>query len=227
MLSENLKRIQEEISKAAEDCGRDPGSVRLVAVSKTKPIEMVKEAYHLGQIDFGENKVQEMTGKHAEFPEPRWHMIGHLQRNKVKYMAEWVHLIHSVDSERLLSEVSKQAQKAGRVIGCLLQINISDEEQKSGMDEDEARDLLNRLDAYPGVKIEGVMGMAAHTDDEEVIRSQFRRLRNASEDLGQIDHPRVNMREISMGMSHDYKIAIQEGATLVRIGSAVFGSRNY
>ncbi|MEM7369207.1 MAG: YggS family pyridoxal phosphate-dependent enzyme [Bacteroidota bacterium] len=220
-LSDILSRIQQSASQA----GRSPSSVRLIAVSKTKPIELIQEALHAGHIDFGENRVQELREKHPILPQVHWHMIGSLQRNKVKYIAPFVHLIHSIDSERLLAEVNKQAAKHERIINCLLQLNISEEAVKSGFEEEEVEQLLRKIDEFPHIRIMGLMGMAAFVAEEEIIRQQFRRLRLASEQFQAIEHPRIEMKELSMGMSGDFEIAIEEGATLVRIGSAVFGRR--
>lgn len=225
-IQQNLTLVQSQISDAAKVAGRHPEDVRLIAVSKTKPMELIHEVFAAGQIDFGENRPQELKEKHPQLPEARWHMIGHLQRNKVKYLAPFVHLIHSVDSERLLAEINDQAGKCGRIINCLLQLNISEEDAKSGLDEVSTKELLTRIDEYPHVQIKGLMGMAAFIADDDLIRSQFRRLRLAREMLAEVRHPRIQMRELSMGMSGDFEIAIQEGATLVRIGSAIFGTRN-
>ena len=222
---ENLSSIHTQISKAAEAAGRQASSIKLIAVSKTKPMDLIKEAVAAGQKDFGENRVQELREKQPLLPEVNWHMIGTLQRNKVKYIAPFIYLIHSVDTERLLAEIDKQANKNDRIIDCLLQINISDEAVKSGMEEDEARTILQHLDKYPHVRIKGLMGMAAFISDEKEISRQFRRLKKASESFQDIEHPRIKLEELSMGMSGDFELAIAEGATMVRIGSAVFGSR--
>jgi len=222
----HLQQLRESIAQAARAAGRKPEEVRLVAVSKTKPVELIREAFEAGQLDFGENKVQELREKHPLLPpQIRWHAIGHLQRNKVKYIAPFVHLIHSVDSARLLQEIDKQAAKHQRIIDCLLQLNISGEASKSGMDEAGAQALLQRIDEWPYVRIKGLMGMAAFVQDEQIVRAQFRRLRLAAEQLRDISHPRIQLQELSMGMSGDYPLAIAEGATLLRIGSAVFGPR--
>lgn len=225
MIAENLEEIRQSIAVAATHAGRNTDSVSLIAVSKTKPTSMVREAVTAGQVDFGENRPQELAEKHAELPDLRWHMIGSLQRNKVKYLVEFVHLIHSVDSERLLREIEKQASKVDRRIACLFQINISDEEQKGGFTEDEAEKLLMRLTDFPHIQVHGLMGMAAFTPDQEVVRGQFRRLRLAAERFRALENAQIEMKELSMGMSGDYKIAIEEGATLVRVGSAIFGGR--
>jgi len=226
-IAENLHLIQQQISTAAQEAGRDHNSVQLIAVSKTKPMNLIQEAYEAGQLDFGENRVQELREKYPQLPEARWHMIGSLQRNKVKYIAPFIHLIHSVDSRRLLVEINKQAEKCDRSISCLLQLNISNETAKSGMDEAEVKEILMEPDQFPFVRIEGLMGMAAFVSDKKTIRNQFERLRMAAVAFAEIKHDRIDMRELSMGMSGDFQIAIGEGATMVRIGSAVFGSRKY
>lgn len=225
-ISENLKIVRTQIDQAAVLAGRDPQTVKLIAVSKTKPMSLIQAAWEAEQVDFGENRPQELRDKHPELPHARWHMIGTLQRNKVKYLIPWISLIHSVDTEKLLAEINKQAAGHETVINILLQLNISEEDAKSGLDEDRAEDLLRRIDDYPYIQVNGLMGMAAFTDDESVVRSQFRRLRLAKERLSAIQHPRIQLEELSMGMSGDFKIAIEEGATMVRIGSAIFGGRH-
>lgn len=225
MIKENLQNVLAAIREAEKAGNRDELSVKLLAVSKTKPMALVHEAFAAGQVDFGENRVQELVDKHPQLPEAHWHMIGRLQRNKVKFIAPFIHLIHSVDSERLLAEVSKQALKHNRIIPCLLQVNISDETQKGGFQEVDCKDILQRINDFPGVEIRGLMGMAEFTADEQVVRSQFRRLKSALQDMQELDGERVRMMELSMGMSGDFELAIAEGATMVRIGSSVFGSR--
>lgn len=223
----NLRKIQDKIARASEKAGRNPDEITLIAVSKTKPIELIKSAFEAGQLDFGENKVQEMTDKQPELPDAHWHAIGNLQRNKVKYLAPYVHLIHSLDSEKLMKEIDKRAAKEERVIPCLIQLNISDEAQKGGTQESLARQLIEKLDEYPHVAIHGLMGIGEFTDEEKVIRAQFIRLREASEQLGDLHHERFVMKELSMGMSGDFELAIEEGSTMVRVGSAIFGARHY
>ena len=202
-----------------------PENVTLVAVSKTKSREEVLQAYEAGQRDFGENKVQELHQKQEGMPDDiRWHMIGHLQRNKVKYMAPYVHMIHGVDSLKLLREINKQASKHERVIPCLLQVHIAEETTKFGMDEVELRETLALLqeEPLPHVAISGLMGMATFTSDEEQILREFQYLADLKETL-QTEYPEI--RELSMGMSGDYKLAIELGSTMVRIGSSIFGAR--
>lgn len=202
----------------------------LVAVSKTKPANAILEAYDAGVRDFGENKVQELTEKAPQLPQDiRWHMIGHLQRNKVKYIAPFVHLIHGVDTLKLLIQINKEAQKVERVISCLLQVHIAREETKFGLDETELRQILQgpELPEMNNVRIVGLMGMATLTDNEEIIRSEFAGLRKLRDNLNKESLPNnVALAELSMGMSGDYPIAQQEGSTMVRIGSAIFGERN-
>lgn len=216
-IAENLKKIATSI----------PKQVHLIAVSKTKPNEDVLVAYNAGQRVFGENKVQEMTRKWEELPKDiEWHMIGHLQRNKVKYMAEYVSLIHGVDSFRLLKEINKQGAKHNRVIPCLLQMHIATEDTKFGLDKKELEDIINSYDfkAMEHIKIRGLMGIATFTGDKAQIREEFKSLKQLFDTL-KLTIPTIDT--LSMGMSGDYKIAIEEGSTMVRIGSSIFGARNY
>lgn len=215
-IARQLKAIREEL----------PQGVVLVAVSKTKSEAAIMEAYGAGQRVFGENKVQELVAKHEALPgDIEWHMIGHLQRNKVKYLIGFVSLIHGVDSLRLLQEIDKRARGAGRVVDCLLQVHIAEEETKFGFD---APELLAHLeegtfDAFKNVRIRGLMGMATFTDDTERVRREFRSLKTLFDRL-QEAWPGVDI--LSMGMSGDYPIAVEEGSTMVRIGSSIFGARN-
>jgi pyridoxal phosphate enzyme (YggS family) len=206
----------------------DTQDVVLVAVSKTKPTEAIMEAYAAGQRDFGENKVQELTDKAEQLPKDiRWHMIGHLQRNKVKYIVPFVYLIHSVDSLRLLRMINKEAGKAGKIVDCLIQIHIAEEDTKYGFDETELSDALAEMKDLPNVRIRGLMGMATFTDDSTQIRREFATLKKLFDSTAQRDLPEGTTMEIlSMGMSGDYELAIEEGSTMVRIGSAIFGERN-
>jgi pyridoxal phosphate enzyme (YggS family) len=199
-----------------------PDYVTLVAVSKTKPIEDLLEAYQAGQLDFGENKVQELCVKAEALPKDiRWHMIGHLQRNKVKYIAPFVGLIHSVDSTRLLNEINKQGAKNNRIIDCLLQIRIADESTKFGMDYDEVENILQNL-SFTNVRIKGLMGMASFTDDQDQIRIEFEGL-HAFYQKHQLAQ---QWDTLSMGMSGDYALAIDCGSNMIRVGSRIFGARN-
>lgn len=203
---------------------------RLIAVSKTQPTEKIWEAYLTGQRLFGENKVQELTTKYEALPKDiQWHMIGHLQSNKVKYIAPFISLIHSVDSVKLLQEIDKQARKANRVIDCLLQIHIAEEETKFGFSEEEVFQLFQSetFTQLRNIKITGLMGMATLTENTEQIRKEFRGLKSLFEKIkSQYTHERVDMKELSMGMSNDFTTAIEEGCTFIRIGTGIFGERN-
>jgi PLP dependent protein len=207
-----------------------PAHCRLIAVSKTQPLEKIMEAYASGHRLFGENKVQELASKYEELPKDiQWHMIGHLQSNKVKYIAPFVSLIHGVDSLKLLQEIERQGGKAQRKIPCLLQVFIAKEESKFGFAPDEVRELFDsgKLDALSNIQIEGLMGMASFTPDKNQVRSEFHSLRVLFDELKSKSlPPHVRMNELSMGMSSDFEIAIEEGSTLVRIGTAIFGERN-
>lgn len=215
-IQENLKVIQSRI----------PEHVTLVAVSKTKPAEDLQEAYDAGIRDFGENKIQEMCDKYEVLPKDiRWHMIGHVQTNKVKYMAPFVYLIHGVDSLKLLKEINKQAEKNNSVIDVLLQQFIADEETKFGLDEEEIRQIMTEeIQSLPNIRVVGLMGMATFTDNENQVRNEFKTLKS-NFDLLKKNHSDVSI--LSMGMSGDYEMAIEEGSTMVRIGSSIFGNRNY
>ena len=216
-IKEHLKAITSEL----------PNEVTLVAVSKTKPNEVILEAYDAGQRVFGENKVQDMVDKYDALPKDiKWHMIGHLQRNKVKYMAHFVDLIHGVDSLKLLSEINKQAQKHERVIDCLLQIKIASEDSKFGMTRNEAKELLTSDDykSLDHISIVGLMGMASFTSDLDQVKNEFLNLKDLYDELKQ---EQTKFNTLSMGMSGDYKLAIDCGSTMVRIGSSIFGARNY
>lgn len=204
-------------------------SVTLVAVSKTKPAEAILEAYTAGQREFGENKVQELVGKYELLPKDiHWHLIGHLQSNKVKYIAPFIHLIHSVDSIKLLAEINKQAFKCNRVIDCLLQFHVATEETKFGLNETEATELLNseEFKSMKNIRIVGIMGMASFTDNVDLIHKEFQSLKSTFEDFKKSHFKEEDsFKEISMGMSGDYQIAIEEGSTMIRVGSTIFGSR--
>lgn len=201
----------------------------LIAVSKTHPVEKIKEAYDAGQRIFGENKVQEMCAKQPLLPHDiEWHLIGHLQTNKVKQVAPFVSLIHSVDSLKLLEEINKQAKKVNRVIPCLLQVFIANEETKFGFDPNELTELIesDKIASLDGVKVLGLMGMATFTDNKDQVRGEFRNLKSLFDKIKTMNlSSNIEMKELSMGMSQDYEIAIEEGSTLVRIGTAIFGGR--
>ena len=205
------------------------GKAILVAVSKTKPAEDIIELYNLGQRDFGENYVQELVGKYEQLPKDiRWHYIGHLQSNKVKFIAPFIHLIHGVDSLSLLKEINKQALKNNRIIDCLLQIYIAKEETKFGLDSDELDAILkNGLSELKNIRIAGLMGMASFSNNMDLVRSEFNYLKTLFDKHAQQQTTNHKLQTLSMGMSADYKIALQEGSNMVRIGSLLFGERNY
>lgn len=216
MIVENLKKIKATL----------PKNTTLVAVSKTKPVDKILEAYHSGQKDFGENKVQEMTQKWEQMPKDiRWHMIGHLQRNKVKYIAPFVHLIHGVDSLKLLKEINKQGEKNNRIINCLLQVYIAKEETKFGLEHEEVIQILESKEFknFKHIKVLGLMGMATFTENEEQIEEEFQTLKSFFVLLKK----KYEINTLSIGMSSDYLIALKQGSTMVRVGSAIFGERNY
>ncbi len=221
-ISENITRYNTEVAKYG---------ATLVAISKTKPIADLMHAYDSGQRDFGENKVQELVEKQEKLPSDiKWHMVGHLQRNKVKYIAGFIHLIHSVDSLKLLKEINKQAAKSDRTIDVLLQVHIATEETKFGFDADEVKDLLNSTEfgTMGHIRITGLMGMATNTDDEGQVKSEFMGLKQLYEELKSMNPgPGVQLSVLSMGMSGDYRIALECGSTMIRIGSGIFGARNY
>ena len=207
-----------------------PSHCVLVAVSKTKPASDILKCYQEGHLDFGENKVQELVQKAEKLPKDiRWHMIGHLQRNKVKYIASFVHLIHGVDSFRLLSEINKRAKNENRVISCLLQVHIAEEETKFGFDHEELLAMIEseEFSKMENIQVSGLMGMATFTENQEQIRREFRALRQLFEDLKSHEDSNITMETLSMGMSGDYLLAIEEGSTMVRVGSAIFGAREY
>ncbi|MCF2447524.1 YggS family pyridoxal phosphate-dependent enzyme [Dyadobacter sp. CY345] len=217
-IAENIAEIEEQLQ----------GKARLIAVTKTKPTEILQETYDAGFRRFGENKVQEMTAKYEALPKDiEWHMIGHLQSNKVKYMAPYVSMVHSVDQFKLLKEINKEAKKNDRIINCLLQIFIAEEETKFGLSETEAREILEseELASLNNIKIVGLMGMASNTDDNNKVRQEFSALKNMFESFKSYERENVEMNELSMGMSGDFPIAIEEGSTFVRVGSAIFGAR--
>jgi PLP dependent protein len=219
-IKQNLHQIKSSISE----------KITLVAVSKTKPVIDLMEAYNAGQRIFGENKIQEMTEKWEVMPKDiQWHMIGHVQTNKVKFMAEYVSLIHGVDSLKLLHEINKQAQKHNRVIDCLLQIYIAEEESKFGLDENELNEVLKKVqndkNEYKNIRIVGLMGMATFTDNQNQIKKEFQNLKNIFDKVSQLKTENCQLKTLSMGMSGDYRLAIECGSTMVRIGSSIFGGR--
>ena len=228
MICENLKEVEAKIEAACKRAGRDRSEVTLIAVSKTKPVEMLEEIYALGERNFGENKVQELTGKYEAMPRDiHWHMIGHLQRNKVKYIIDKAELIHSVDSLRLARTISEEAQKHQCTAHILLEVNVAEEESKFGMTVEEAPKLAEEIAALPNIQIEGLMTIAPFVENPEENRPVFQKLRKLSVDIRAKNINNVTMTVLSMGMTNDYEIAIEEGATMVRVGTAIFGERNY
>lgn len=228
MLQSQYEEVQKRIEAACTRCGRDRSEVTLIAVSKTKPVEMLEEIYALGERNFGENKVQEFTGKYEVMPRDiHWHMIGHLQRNKVKYIIDKAELIHSVDSLRLARTISEEAQKHQCTAHILLEVNVAEEESKFGMTVEEAPKLAEEIAALPNIQIEGLMTIAPFVENPEENRPVFQKLRKLSVDIRAKNINNVTMVVLSMGMTNDYEIAIEEGATMVRVGTAIFGERNY
>jgi pyridoxal phosphate enzyme (YggS family) len=226
MIKINKMSIQDNLLKIKSQL---PENVTLVAVSKTKPVEDLMEAYHAGQRIFGENKIQEMTEKWQQMPKDvEWHMIGHVQSNKVKYMVPYVKLIHGVDSFKLLKEVNRQAIRWRKSINCLLQIHIAEEETKFGLDEKELEELLNsdEFKEMKNINVIGLMGMATFTDNEEQIKKEFQYLKTIFDKVSKLKTDNCQLNTLSMGMSGDYQLAIEYGSTMVRIGSSIFGNRN-
>ena len=228
MISNNLEQVRQRIDEACCRAGRDSEQVTLISVSKTKPLSMLMEAYEAGSRDFGENKVQELLDKIPEMPgDVRWHMIGHLQRNKVKYIVGKVYMIHSVDSLRLAEEISKEAVKQQTEVNILLEINAAGEESKFGVSPEKAEDLARAVSELPGIRVCGLMTIAPFVENAEDNRQYFRKMRQLSVDIERKNIDNVNMNVLSMGMTGDYSVAVEEGATYVRVGTAIFGEREY
>ena len=228
MLQDNLKEIENRVQAACERAGRSRDEVTLIAVSKTKPIEDLTEIYNAGVRDFGENKVQELTDKIEKMPKDiKWHMIGHLQRNKVKYIIDKVELIHSVDSFRLAEEINIQAKKNGIVVPILVEVNIADEESKFGVSKEDAMELVKQIATLDGLTVKGLMSIAPYVVDSEENRPYFHKIKDLSVDISNENIDNVSMDILSMGMSGDFEVAIEEGATMVRVGTGIFGERNY
>ena len=225
---ENYRAVEEKVRNACKKAGRSREEVTLIAVSKTKPVSMIEELLPLGVRDFGENKVQELTAKEEVLPKDiRWHMIGHLQRNKVKYVIDNACIIHSVDSLRLAQEISKEAVKHDLVMPVLIEVNVAGEESKFGVSVEEAPSLVEEAAKLPGIQVKGLMTIAPNVDDPEENRNVFRNLRKLSVDIREKNFDNVTMNVLSMGMTGDYEVAIEEGATHVRVGTGIFGERNY
>lgn len=228
MVGENYREVEERVRKACERSGRSRSEVTLIAVSKTKPVGMIREAMEAGACVFGENKVQELCEKWEELPkELHWHMIGHLQRNKVKYVVGRAELIHSVDSLRLAEEISREAVKKKLQAKILIEVNVAEEESKFGVRVDGAEELIRRAAALPNVCICGLMTIAPYVTDPEENRPIFRSLKKLAVDIKKKNIDNVHMDVLSMGMTGDYEVAIEEGATMVRVGTGIFGERNY
>ena len=228
MLRENLQEVEERIQEACRRAGRDRSEVTLVAVSKTKPVSMLKEAYDLGVRVFGENKVQEIREKYEALPKDiEWHMIGHLQTNKVKYIADKVSLIHSVDSLRLAETIEKEAVKHNRIVDILLEVNVAEEESKFGIKTSEVLALAENVVQLPHIRLRGLMTIAPFVENPEKNRAIFANLHELYVDImdKNIDNDTVSI--LSMGMTNDYEVAIEEGATMVRVGTGIFGARDY
>lgn len=228
MVTENLKKVEERVCAACERAGRDRSEVTLIAVSKTKPVSMIEELYEIGVRDFGENKVQELTEKYEELPKDiRWHLIGHLQRNKVKYVADKACLIHSVDSLRLAQTISEEAQKKKVAVPVLIEVNMAGEESKFGVSPQETEELVRSIAVLPGIRVKGLMTIAPFVEDAEENRVHFAGLKKLCVDIKKKNIDNVSMDILSMGMTGDYEVAIEEGATMVRVGTGIFGERNY
>lgn len=228
MIKENLITINQNIQTACLHSGRNTDEVTLIAVSKTKPAALLKEAYQEGCRDFGENKVQELIDKYEQLPKDiKWHMIGHLQRNKVKYIVGKTALIHSVDSLKLAEEISKESTKKEVTTAVLIEVNVAGEESKFGVAVEEAESLIQSVALLPGIVIKGLMTIAPYVADAEENRQYFERLKQLSVDISRKNIDNVNMNVLSMGMTGDYAVAIEEGATYIRVGTGIFGERQY
>lgn len=228
MVKENLEIVIDNINKACEIAGRSKDEVTLIAVSKTKPEELIEEAYSTGIREFGENKVQELTTKYDDLPKDiSWHMIGHLQRNKVKYIVGKTKLIHSVDSIRLANEISLECVKKNVTSDILIEVNVAQEESKFGTTVNETKELIREIAKLPNIFIKGLMTIAPYVDDPEENRVIFKTLKKLSVDIDSENIDNISMCVLSMGMTNDYEVAIEEGATMVRVGTGIFGERNY
>ena len=228
MISENLEYVRRNIEEACMRVGRRPEEVTLITVSKTHPVPMMQEAYEAGARDFGENKVQELVDKQPQLPEDiKWHMIGHLQRNKVKYIIGRTTLIHSVDSLRLAEEINSEALKKGITADILIEVNVAEEESKFGVTVREVSALTEEIAKLPGVRIKGLMTIAPYTENPEENRTIFRKLKQLSVDITAKNIDNVSMNVLSMGMTGDYIVAVEEGSTCVRVGTGIFGQRDY
>ena len=228
MIADNIRSVETSIQNACERAGRNRDDVTLICVTKTMPVEDLRQAYEAGQRCFGENRVQEINDKFPRLPDDiKWHMIGHLQTNKVRYLMDKAVMIHSVDSAHLARAISKEAVKAGRVMDILLEVNAAGEESKFGLSREEVLPLVKDIASLPGIHICGLMTVAPFTDDPETNRVFFRNLRELAVDIDRQSIDNVSMAVLSMGMTGDFEVAIEEGATHIRVGTAIFGKRNY
>ena len=228
MLAENLQQVNANIEKACAAVGRAPSEITLVAVSKTKPVSMLQEAYDAGARVFGENKVQEIMDKYDQLPSDiQWHLIGHLQRNKVKYIIDKVAMIHSVDSLRLAQTIEQEAAKKDLVMPILLEVNVAEEDTKFGLKVEEVLPLLEQISSFSHIQVKGLMTIAPFVENPEKNREVFRTLKKLSVDISAKNINNVTMSVLSMGMTGDYQVAVQEGSTMVRVGTGIFGERNY
>ncbi len=228
MIADRIKQVKENVREACKEAGRDEKEVTLIAVSKTKPVSLLREAYEAGIRDFGENKVQELVDKIEQLPgDIRWHMIGHLQRNKVKYIVGKVWLIHSVDSYRLAEEINREAQKKHTEANILIEVNMAQEESKFGVSPKDAPALVEEISKLPAVHIKGLMTVAPFVENAEENRCFFRKLKQLSVDIAEKNIDNVSMNILSMGMTGDYQVAAQEGAVYIRVGTGIFGERDY
>ena len=228
MIAEQLREVRQEIQNACDRSNRNPEEVTLIAVSKTKPVSMIEEAIAAGQTVFGENKVQELCSKYEVLPQNlHWHLIGHLQRNKVKYIADKAELIHSVDSLRLAETINQEGEKHGRIIPILIEVNVAGEESKFGVSVEDTVSLITEISQLPYVRIQGLMTIAPYVENPEENRPIFRKLKQLSVDIKEKNINNVYMDILSMGMTNDYQVAVEEGATMVRVGTGIFGERDY
>lgn len=228
MVKENYNYVKQQVEETAKACGRDPKEITLIAVSKTKPLENIEELIEIGVEDFGENKVQELCDKYEHVSQPvRFHLIGHLQTNKVKYIVDKACLIHSVDSLKLAQTIQKEAAKRQVIAQILIEVNVAEEDSKFGLHTEDVIPFIQEISTMPNLHVNGLMTIAPFVDDPEDNRKYFRTLKQLSLDITSKNIDNVDMNVLSMGMTNDYKVAIEEGATMVRVGTAIFGARNY
>lgn len=225
-ISENIREVREQVDLSAEKAGRNSDEIKIVAVTKTVPVEKIKMAVDCGLTILGENRVQELLDKETVLAGVNWHLIGHLQTNKVKYIVDKVAMVHSLDSLGLAGEISKRMTACGRIMEVLIQVNVAEEDTKFGIASSEVKDFINNVRKFPGIKIKGLMTIAPFEEDPEKTRPVFRQLKVLAGEVKELGFPDVEMTHLSMGMSNDYKVAVEEGATLIRLGSTIFGSRN-